>query len=84
VEAGDWLSRDAFAVTEQGKRRRSTFLKSIRSARGTPAAAPKRCRSFRRRFSNFSPFPEPAAVNVLLLDSLNTKNEDLSVVHGRC
>ena len=33
-------------------------------------------------FTNFSPFPQPPAVNVLLLDSLNTRMEDQSVVHS--
>ncbi len=32
-------------------------------------------------FTNFSPYPQPPAVNVLLLDSLNTRMEGQSVVH---
>ena len=32
-------------------------------------------------FTNFSPYPPPPAVNVLLLDSLNTRMESQSYVH---
>ena len=79
------LSRDAFAVTEQGKPQEIDFFEEHTGAlAGTPAAAPKEMPKYPPDvFSNFSPFPEPAAVNVLLLDSLNTKNQDLSVVHGQ-
>ena len=34
-------------------------------------------------FTNLSPFPQPPAVNVLLLDSLNTRMENQSVVHSQ-
>jgi hypothetical protein len=34
-------------------------------------------------FSNFSPYPLPPSVNVLLLDSLNTNMENQSFVHSQ-
>jgi VWFA-related protein len=74
------LKQDAFTVTEQGKPQEIGFFEEHA---GMPAAAapvemPKYPPDV---FSNFSPFPQPAAVNVLLLDSLNTRMEDQAVVH---
>ena len=79
------LTRDAFTVSEQGKPQAIDFFEEHTGAlAGSPAAAPKEMPKLPPDvFSNFSPFPEPAAVNVLLLDSLNTKNEDQSVVHSQ-
>ncbi|MGD0628697.1 MAG: VWA domain-containing protein [Terracidiphilus sp.] len=79
------LTRDAFTVTEQSKPQAIDFFEEHTGAlAGSPAAAPKEMPKLPPDvFSNFSPFPEPAAVNVLLLDSLNTRNGDLSFVHSQ-
>ena len=73
------LTRDAFTVTEQGKPQRIAYFEEHTEA---PASAPMEMPRFPPDvFSNFSPFPLPAAVNVLLLDSLNTRIESQAVVH---
>ncbi len=73
------LKQDAFAVAEQGKPQAISFFEEHT---GAPAAAPTAMPKFPPDvFSNFSPFPQPAAVNVLLLDSLNTRMENQSFVH---
>jgi VWFA-related protein len=79
------LTRDAFMVSEQGSPQAIDFFEEHRGAlAGAAAGAPKEMPKLPPDvFSNFSPFPEPDAVNVLLLDSLNTKNEDLSFVHSQ-
>jgi VWFA-related protein len=79
------LTPDSFTVSEQGKPQAIDYFEEHKGAlAGAPATAPKEMPKYPTDvFSNFSPFPEPAAVNVLLLDSLNTKNEDLSVVHSQ-
>jgi VWFA-related protein len=75
------LTRDAFTVSEQGKPQGISFFEEHTAA---PAAAPQEMPKYLPDvFSNFSPFPQPAAVNVLLLDSLNTRIEDQAVVHER-
>ena len=73
------LSRDAFTVTEQGKLQTVSFFEE-NSPTGTvePVEMPKLPPDL---YTNFSPFPQPRAVNVLLLDSLNTRQESQSVVH---
>ena len=73
------LKQDAFGVTEQGKPQAISFFEEHTR---TPAAAPAELPKFPPDvYSNFSPFPLPAAVNVLLLDSLNTRIENQAVVH---
>jgi len=73
------LSRDAFSVTEQGKPQKISFFEENGSAPpARPVEMPKMPPDI---FTNFSPFPQPPAVNVLLLDSLNTHMENQSVVH---
>jgi VWFA-related protein len=73
------LKQDAFTVTEQGKPQAISFFDEYKAA---PAAVPQDFGTFSPDvFSNFSPFPQPAVVNVLLLDSLNTRMESQSVVH---
>jgi VWFA-related protein len=73
------LKQDAFTVTEQGKPQTVSFFEEHA---GAPAAAPKEMPQLPPDvFSNFSPFPEPAAVNILLLDSLNTRMENQQFVH---
>lgn len=73
------LDRDAFTVMEQGKQQSISFFEEHGAAvSAEPAEMPKLPPD---TFSNFSPFPQPAAVNVLLLDSLNTRMENQSFVH---
>ena len=73
------LKQDAFGVTEQGKPQTISFFEEHTAS---PAAAPAELPKFPPDvYSNFSPFPLPAAVNVLLLDSLNTRIENQAVVH---
>ena len=73
------LSRDAFSVTEQGKPQTISFFEENGN---TPPARPVAMPTMPPDvFTNFSPFPQPPAVNVLLLDSLNTHMENQSYVH---
>jgi VWFA-related protein len=73
------LKKDAFTVTEQGKPQTVSFFEETGIARAAqPVDMPKLPPDV---FTNFSPFPQPPAVNVLLLDSLNTRMESQSVVH---
>ena len=73
------LKKDAFTVTESGKPQTISFFEE-----NTGAAQPKATQIPQMPpdvFSNFSPFPDPPAVNVLLLDTLNTRTENQSQVH---
>ncbi len=73
------LSRDAFSVTEQGKPQTISFFEENGNTPSPPPVAmPTMPPDI---FTNFSPFPQPPAVNVLLLDSLNTHMENQSYVH---
>lgn len=74
------LKQDAFTVMEQGKPQTIGYFEEHTAAplMTAPQEMPKYPPDV---FSNFSPFPQPAAVNVLLLDSLNTRMEDQAVVH---
>jgi VWFA-related protein len=75
------LKQDAFAVTEQGKPQTIGFFEEHTAA---PEAAPQEMPKLPPNvFSNFSPNPQPPAVNVLLLDSLNTNMENESFVHSQ-
>jgi VWFA-related protein len=75
------LRKDGFAVTEQGKPQTISFFEEQRSAPpAQPVEMPKLPPDV---FTNFSPFPQPPAVNVLLLDSLNTRMESQSYVHSQ-
>ena len=75
----DGLKQDAFTVTEQDK---PQAIKFFEEHAGAPLAAPAQLPKFPPDvFSNFSPFPPPPAVNVLLLDSLNTTIGNQSIVH---
>ena len=73
------LKQDAFTVTEQDKPQSIGFFEEHTAA--PPAAPPEIPKLPTDVFSNFSPYPLPAAVNVLLLDSLNTRMESQSFVH---
>jgi VWFA-related protein len=72
------LSRDAFTVTEQKTPQIVSFFEEHKNAPPAPVEIPKMPPNV---FTNFSPLPAPAAVNVLLLDSLNTRMESQSFVH---
>jgi len=72
------LKQGAFALTEQGKPQTISFFEEHNGASAAPQEIPKLPPDV---FSNFSPYAQPAAVNVLLLDSLNTRLESQTVVH---
>jgi VWFA-related protein len=75
------LPRDAFSITEDNKPQNIQFFEEHKAdARPQPVEMPKLPEN---TFSNFSPFPQPPAVNVLLLDSLNTTIADQSYVHAQ-
>jgi VWFA-related protein len=73
------LPKDAFTVTESGKPQSVSFFEE-----NAPAPQPQSVQIPKMPtdvFTNFSPFPNPPAVNVLLLDSLNTTTDNQSWVH---
>lgn len=75
------LKQDAFTVTEQGKAQTVSFFEEHTGV--APLEAAELPKLPPNTFSNFSPFPAPDAVNVLLLDSLNTRMESQSFVHSQ-
>jgi len=75
------LKRDAFTITEHGKPQTISFFEEHTGV--TPSTTAKLPKLPPNTFSNFSPFPAPDAVNVLLLDSLNTRMESQSFVHAQ-
>ncbi|MGA2249259.1 VWA domain-containing protein [Terracidiphilus sp.] len=73
------LPKDAFTVTESGRPQTVSFFEE-----NAPAPPPQSVQIPKMPpnvFTNFSPFPNPPAVNVLLLDSLNTGTDNQSWVH---
>ncbi|MFP5234905.1 MAG: VWA domain-containing protein [Acidobacteriota bacterium] len=74
------LKQSDFTVTEQGKPQTITFFEEHHAGPIAPVAAPKLPPDV---FSNFSPYPLPPAVNVVLLDSLNTGMASQSWVHDQ-
>jgi VWFA-related protein len=76
------LKREAFSVSEQGKPQTISYFEEHNGAEEAkqdqkavfPVMPPD-------VFTNFSPIKPPPAVNVLLLDSLNTYPEDQMSVH---
>jgi VWFA-related protein len=75
------LKRDDFTVTEQGKPQTIDFFEEHKARpQAAPVEMPKLPAGV---FSNFSPDPLPPAVNVLLLDSLNTGMDNQSFVHSQ-
>jgi VWFA-related protein len=75
------LKQGDFTVTEQGKPQTVSFFEEHTGAvPNDEAELPKLPPDV---FSNFSPFPTPDAVNVLLLDSVNTRMESQSFVHSQ-
>ena len=76
------LKQDAFGVTEKGKAQSISYFEEHRAAAqpAQPVEFPKLPQNV---FTNFSPVPQPPAVTVLLLDSLNTHMENQSFVHAQ-
>jgi VWFA-related protein len=73
------LKQEDFSVTESGKPQTLNFFEEHSASQAlAPVEMPKLPPNV---FSNFSPFPQPPAVTVLLLDSLNTRMENQSFVH---
>jgi VWFA-related protein len=73
------LTKDAFTLTESGKPQTASFFEE--NAPTPPPQSVQIPKMPTDVFTNFSPFPNPPAVNVLLLDSLNTGTENQSWVH---
>jgi len=73
------LKKDAFTVTESGKPQTVSFFEE--NAPTPPPQSVQIPKMPTDVFTNFSPFPNPPAVNVLLLDSLNTTTDNQSAVH---
>lgn len=75
------LKPEDFTVTEQNKPQVIDFLEEHHANQPVAAAPIEMPKYPPNVFSNFSPFPQPPAVTVLLLDSLNTRMESQSFVH---
>jgi VWFA-related protein len=70
------LQKDAFSVSEEGKPQSLSFFEEhngLSPAQAKPLEFPTLPQNV---FSNFSPLPTPPAVNILLLDTLNTQLSD--------
>ncbi|MFP5234906.1 MAG: VWA domain-containing protein [Acidobacteriota bacterium] len=75
------LPQSAFSVTEQGKPQPLTYFEEHHGVEPVgPVATPKLPQNV---FSNFSAYPLPPAVNIVLLDSLNTTMDKQSWVHSQ-
>ena len=74
------LKQDAFTVLEDGKPQVVAYFEEHESKPPAPVAMPQMPPDV---FSNFSPYPQPDVVNVLLLDSLNTRMDDQSNAHNQ-
>ncbi len=70
------LKRDSFAVSEQGTPQSITFFEEHRGLAPAQAASIVTPQLPPDVFSNFSPIAPPPAVNILLLDALNTPMAD--------
>jgi VWFA-related protein len=75
------LKQEDFTVTEQGKPQAVSFFEEHTGA--VPDSDVELPKLPTNTFSNFSPIPAPDAVNVLLLDSVNTRMESQSFVHSQ-
>jgi len=75
------LKQDAFSLADQGKAQTISYFEEHKA--GEPAKAVEFPKMAPNVFTNFSPFPRPPAVTVLLLDSLNTHMENQSYVHAQ-
>jgi VWFA-related protein len=73
------LKQEAFSVLEKGKPQAISFFEEHKADEDVkPVELPTLPMNV---FTNFTPIQPPAAVNVLLLDSLNTPIEDQAYVH---
>ncbi len=73
------LKPEAFSVLEKGTPQTISYFEEHKAAEETkPVELPTLPMNV---FTNFTPIQAPAAVNVLLLDSLNTPIEDQTFVH---
>jgi VWFA-related protein len=73
------LKQESFSVLEKGKPQTISFFEEHRVEEDAkPVELPMLPMNV---FTNFTPIQAPAAVNVLLLDSLNTPIEDQTYVH---
>lgn len=63
------LPQSAFTITDNGKPQKINFFEENGTHPAPAAEMPKLPPDV---FSNFSPFPQPPAVNVIVMDSLNT------------
>jgi VWFA-related protein len=73
------LKKDAFTVTEANAPQTISFFEE-----NTPTPSPQSVQIPKMPtdvFTNFSPFPEPPAVNILLLDALNTNTDNQGWAH---
>jgi VWFA-related protein len=76
------LKQDAFSLADQGKAQTISYFEEHK-ADGGPAKPVEFPKLPPNVFTNFSPLPQPPAVTVLLLDSLNTHMENQSYVHAQ-
>jgi VWFA-related protein len=75
------LKQDAFSVSEQGRPQAISFFEEHSGAEKAKQDQPVEFPTMPPDvFTNFSPIAAPAAVNVLLLDTLNTPMEDQMMV----
>jgi len=72
------LKQDAFSVFEQGKPQTVSYFEEHTGPEAPVGEMPQLPPNV---FSNFSPVGRPAAVNVLLLDSLNTQPGNQMEIH---
>jgi VWFA-related protein len=70
------LAKDSFNVTEQGKPQPLTFFEEHHGLAADQAAKIQFPQLPANVFTNFSPMGPPPAVNILLLDALNTPMAD--------
>lgn len=70
------LTKDAFRVTEQGKPQSIAYFEEHRGLSPEQAKRAEVPQLPPDVFSNYSPISTPPAVNVLLLDALNTNMQD--------
>lgn len=74
------LPQSAFAVTEQGRPQTISFFEEHTAGPIAPVSVPKLPQNV---FSNYSAYPLPPAINVILLDSLNTRMASQMWVHSQ-
>jgi VWFA-related protein len=77
------LSQNVFALTEDGKPQHINFFEEHRPDEKLPETNPNMPALPPGAISNVGPAPHGDAVNVLLLDTLNTEGADQSYVHAQ-